>query len=138
MVAAGRMALLLLGCAGLLRGSDTRPLLYCPPGWSYYKLSCFKHFAQMRSWDEAEAQCQASQPGAHLAWVQEPREAATMRKVLSSYQRTQPVWIGLRLGQPHSPRLRRGPLPRHVVPDTRGRQVPPALRQEAALAARPP
>uniref|UniRef100_A0A8C6YXV2 C-type lectin domain-containing protein n=1 Tax=Nothoprocta perdicaria TaxID=30464 RepID=A0A8C6YXV2_NOTPE len=76
----------------------TRPLLYCPPGWSYYKLSCFKHFAQMRSWDEAEAQCQASQPGAHLAWVQEPREAATMRKVLSSYQRTQPVWIGLRLG----------------------------------------
>ncbi|XP_010218255.1 PREDICTED: regenerating islet-derived protein 4 [Tinamus guttatus] len=45
-----------------------------------------------------QPQCQASQPGAHLAWVQEPREAATMRKVLSYYQRTQPVWIGLRLG----------------------------------------
>ncbi|NWI09149.1 REG4 protein, partial [Crypturellus soui] len=78
--------------------TDARALLHCPPGWSYYKLSCFKHFTELRSWDEAEAQCQASHPGAHLAWVQELREATTMRKVLSYYQRTQPVWIGLRLG----------------------------------------
>uniref|UniRef100_A0A8C4J0Z5 Rerating family member 4 n=1 Tax=Dromaius novaehollandiae TaxID=8790 RepID=A0A8C4J0Z5_DRONO len=96
MAAMARLALLLLGCTGLLR---TRYLLHCPKGWSYYKLSCFKYFRQLQSWDEAEAQCQASEPGAHLAWVEEPREAATLRKVVSYYQRSQPVWIGLRATQ---------------------------------------
>uniref|UniRef100_A0A8C0FBD1 Uncharacterized protein n=1 Tax=Bubo bubo TaxID=30461 RepID=A0A8C0FBD1_BUBBB len=55
MVAVARLALLLLGCMGLLRPAD-----YCPKGWSYYKLSCFRYFRQLRSWDEAERQCQAS------------------------------------------------------------------------------
>ncbi|XP_067156541.1 regenerating islet-derived protein 4 [Apteryx mantelli] len=99
MAAAARLALLLLlllGCVDLLQGSRVRYLLHCPPGWSYYKLSCFKYFRQLRSWDEAEAQCQASHPGAHLAWVEEPREAATLGKAISYHQRTQPVWIGLR------------------------------------------
>uniref|UniRef100_A0A663LNJ5 Uncharacterized protein n=1 Tax=Athene cunicularia TaxID=194338 RepID=A0A663LNJ5_ATHCN len=49
MVAAARLALLLLGCVGLLQYID-----YCPKGWSYYKLSCFRYFRQLRSWDEAE------------------------------------------------------------------------------------
>uniref|UniRef100_A0A8B9PYT1 Regenerating family member 4 n=1 Tax=Apteryx owenii TaxID=8824 RepID=A0A8B9PYT1_APTOW len=110
MAAAARLALLLLlllGCVDLLQG--VRYLLHCPPGWSYYKLSCFKYFRQLRSWDEAEAQCQASHPGAHLAWVEEPREAATLGKAISYHQRTQPVWIGLR-----SPRQRSPCRPRHV------------------------
>uniref|UniRef100_A0A8C8A5P6 C-type lectin domain-containing protein n=1 Tax=Otus sunia TaxID=257818 RepID=A0A8C8A5P6_9STRI len=93
MVVAARLALLLLGCVGLLRPAD-----YCPKGWSYYKLSCFRYFRQVRSWDEAERQCQASHASAHLAWVEEPREAATLRKVISYYQRIQPVWVGLRYG----------------------------------------
>ncbi|XP_062437908.1 regenerating islet-derived protein 4 [Rhea pennata] len=103
MVALTGLAVLLLGCAGLLHGSGesrgARYLLHCPTGWSYYKLSCFKYFRQLRSWDEAEAQCQASQPGAHLAWLEEPSEVATMRKLVSFYQRTQPFWIGLRWAQ---------------------------------------
>ncbi|NWS57816.1 REG4 protein, partial [Chunga burmeisteri] len=72
---------------------------YCPKGWSYYKLNCFKYFRQLRSWDEAERQCQASHASAHLAWVEDPREAATLRKVISYYQRVQPVWLGLHYGQ---------------------------------------
>lgn len=28
-------------------------------------------------------------------WVEEPKEAATLRKVISYYQRSQPVWLGL-------------------------------------------
>ncbi|XP_068808085.1 regenerating islet-derived protein 4 [Struthio camelus] len=97
--AAAGLAFLLLGCVGPSQGSGTRYLLHCPPGWSYYKLSCFRYFRQLRSWDEAEAQCQASQADAHLAWVQEPREAATLSKAVSYYQRRQPVWIGLRRAQ---------------------------------------
>ncbi|NXY51846.1 REG4 protein, partial [Ceuthmochares aereus] len=69
---------------------------YCPKGWSYYKLSCFRYFRQPQSWDEAERQCQGSHPGAHLAWVEEPQEADTLRKAISYYQRAQPVWLGLR------------------------------------------
>ncbi|NXK52614.1 REG4 protein, partial [Chauna torquata] len=76
--------------------TDIRYLLNCPGGWSYYKLSCFKYFRQLHTWDEAEAQCQSSHSGAHLAWVEEPNEAATLRKVISYYQRSQPVWLGLR------------------------------------------
>ncbi|XP_068272850.1 regenerating islet-derived protein 4 [Nyctibius grandis] len=96
MVAAARLALLLLGCAGLLRPAGARYITYCPEGWSYYKLSCFRYFPQLRSWDEAKRQCQASHPSAHLAWVEEPREAATLQRVISYYQRVQPVWLGLR------------------------------------------
>ncbi|NWU68398.1 REG4 protein, partial [Pterocles burchelli] len=79
--------------------TGTRYISYCPQGWSYYKLSCFKYFKQLQSWDEAELQCQASHAGAHLAWVEEPREATTLQKVISHYQRTQPVWLGLRYKQ---------------------------------------
>ncbi|XP_074687767.1 regenerating islet-derived protein 4 [Strix aluco] len=98
MVAVARLALLLLGCVGLLRPAGARYIDYCPKGWSYYKLSCFRYFRQLRSWDEAERQCQASHASAHLVWVEEPGEAATLREVISYYQRIQPVWIGLRYG----------------------------------------
>ncbi|XP_042641128.1 regenerating islet-derived protein 4 [Tyto alba] len=99
MVTAARLALLLLGCVGLLQPAGARYISYCPKGWSYYKLSCFRYFHQLRSWDEAESQCQANHAGAHLAWVEEPREAATLRRVISYYQRVQPVWLGLRYGR---------------------------------------
>ncbi|KAM9543876.1 regenerating islet-derived protein 4 isoform 1-T2 [Guaruba guarouba] len=99
MVAATRLSLLLLGCVGLLQLAGARYIDYCPKGWYYYKLSCFKYVSELRSWDEAERQCQASYAGAHLAWVEEPQEAATLRRVISYYQRVQPVWLGLRYGQ---------------------------------------
>ncbi|NXJ05726.1 REG4 protein, partial [Odontophorus gujanensis] len=72
-----------------------RYLVNCPEGWSYYKLSCFRYFRQHRTWEEAEEHCQNSYTGAHLAWVEEPKEAATLSLVISYYQRTQPVWLGL-------------------------------------------
>ncbi|NXN74467.1 REG4 protein, partial [Himantopus himantopus] len=78
--------------------TGARYIDYCPTGWSYYKFSCFKYFSQPQTWDEAERQCQASHAGAHLAWVEERREATTLRKVISYYQRAQPVWLGLRYG----------------------------------------
>ncbi|XP_061200718.1 regenerating islet-derived protein 4 [Neopsephotus bourkii] len=99
MVAATRLSLLLLGCVGLLQPAGARYIDYCPKGWYYYKLSCFKYFSQLQSWDEAERQCQASSAGAHLAWVEEPQEAATLQRVISYYQRVQPVWLGLRYEQ---------------------------------------
>ncbi|NWS75815.1 REG4 protein, partial [Crotophaga sulcirostris] len=76
--------------------TGARYINYCPQSWSYYKLSCFRYFRQLRSWDEAEKHCQASHPGAHLAWVEEPQEAATLRMAIAYYQRVQPVWLGLR------------------------------------------
>ncbi|KAM9620338.1 regenerating islet-derived protein 4 [Morphnus guianensis] len=99
MVAPARLVLLLLGCVGLLRPAGSRYVSYCPKGWSYYKLSCFGYFRQPQSWDEAERQCQSKHPGAHLAWVEEPREAATLRRLISYYQRVKPVWLGLRYRQ---------------------------------------
>uniref|UniRef100_A0A8B9GFG5 C-type lectin domain-containing protein n=1 Tax=Amazona collaria TaxID=241587 RepID=A0A8B9GFG5_9PSIT len=99
MVAATRHSLLLLGCVGLLQLAGARYIAYCPKGWYYYKLSCFKYFSELRSWDEAERQCQASYADAHLAWVEEPKEAATLQRVISYYQHVQPVWLGLRYEQ---------------------------------------
>ncbi|OWK60914.1 Regenerating islet-derived protein 4 [Lonchura striata] len=96
MAASARLALLLLGCVGLLRPVDGRFINYCPDGWSYYKLSCFNYFPVPRTWDEAESWCQDVQKGAHLAWVEDAREAATLQRTISYYQRVQPVWIGLR------------------------------------------
>ncbi|KAI1236544.1 hypothetical protein IHE44_0014794 [Lamprotornis superbus] len=95
MAAAARITLLLLGCVGLLLPVDGRYISYCPNGWSYYKLSCFKYFTESRSWDEAESRCEDVQKGAHLAWVENAQEAATLRRTISYYQRVQPVWIGL-------------------------------------------
>ncbi|XP_010714004.1 regenerating islet-derived protein 4 [Meleagris gallopavo] len=92
---AARCALLLLCCMVLLQVVGARYLLSCPKGWSYYKLNCFRYFPQRRTWEEAEAQCQNSYSGAHLAWVEEPKEAATLSRVIMYYQRTQPVWLGL-------------------------------------------
>ncbi|XP_071421364.1 regenerating islet-derived protein 4 [Pithys albifrons albifrons] len=95
MVAAARLALLLLGCVGLLQPADGRYINYCPDGWSYYKLNCFKYFHDDRTWDEAERQCQSIQDGAHLAWVEDHHEAVTLREAISYHQRVQPVWLGL-------------------------------------------
>ncbi|NXB98576.1 LECM1 protein, partial [Orthonyx spaldingii] len=72
-----------------------RYINYCPDGWSYYKLSCFKYFPDPQTWDEAERRCQDVKKGSHLAWVEEAQEALTLRRVISYYQRVQPVWIGL-------------------------------------------
>ncbi|KFW85720.1 Regenerating islet-derived protein 4, partial [Manacus vitellinus] len=72
-----------------------RYISYCPGGWSYYKLNCFKYFPDVRTWDEAERQCQAVQDGAHLAWVEDRHEAITLQKAISYHQRVQPVWLGL-------------------------------------------
>uniref|UniRef100_A0A8C3M6U1 Uncharacterized protein n=1 Tax=Geospiza parvula TaxID=87175 RepID=A0A8C3M6U1_GEOPR len=94
MAAAARLALLLLGCVGLLRPLGEY-IGYCPAGWSYYKLSCFKYFSEPRSWDEAESRCQDVKKGAHLAWVEDDLEAATLRRTIFYYQHVQPVWIGL-------------------------------------------
>ncbi|XP_041276140.1 regenerating islet-derived protein 4 [Onychostruthus taczanowskii] len=95
MAAAARLALLLLGCVGLLRPVEGRYISYCPDGWSYYKLSCFKYFSEPRTWDEAESRCQDVKKGAHLAWVEDPLEEVTLRRTISYHQRVQPVWIGL-------------------------------------------
>uniref|UniRef100_G1MZE6 C-type lectin domain-containing protein n=1 Tax=Meleagris gallopavo TaxID=9103 RepID=G1MZE6_MELGA len=92
---AARCALLLLCCMVLLQVVGARYLLSCPKGWSYYKLNCFRYFPQRRTWEEAEVKCQNSYSGAHLAWVEEPKEAATLSRVIMYYQRTQPVWLGL-------------------------------------------
>ncbi|NXV76662.1 REG4 protein, partial [Atlantisia rogersi] len=78
--------------------AGARYIDYCPKGWSYYKLSCIKYFHQLQTWDGAERQCQASHTDAHLAWIEEPKEADTLRKVISYYQRVQSVWLGLRYG----------------------------------------
>ncbi|KFQ38810.1 Regenerating islet-derived protein 4, partial [Mesitornis unicolor] len=78
--------------------TGARYINYCPEGWNYYKLSCFRYFRELRTWDEAERQCQANHASAHLAWVEEPKEAATLQRVVSYYQRVQPVWLGLRYG----------------------------------------
>ncbi|NXD29816.1 REG4 protein, partial [Spelaeornis formosus] len=75
--------------------TDGRYINYCPDGWYYYKLSCFKYFPDPRTWDEAERRCQDVREGAHLAWVEDDREAATLKRTISYYQRVQPVWIGL-------------------------------------------
>lgn len=34
--------------------TDGRYINYCPDGWSYYGLSCFKYFSEPQTWDEAE------------------------------------------------------------------------------------
>ncbi|NXS04066.1 REG4 protein, partial [Oxylabes madagascariensis] len=46
-----------------------------------------------------QSQCQDVKKGAHLAWVEDAREAATLRRAISYYQRVQPVWIGLQKGK---------------------------------------
>ncbi|XP_063262785.1 regenerating islet-derived protein 4 [Prinia subflava] len=95
MAAVARLALLLLGCVGLLQPVEGRYINYCPNGWSYYKLSCFKYFPEPRTWEEAESRCQDVKNGAHLAWVEDAPEAVTLRRTISYHQRVQPVWIGL-------------------------------------------
>ncbi|NXX84441.1 REG4 protein, partial [Urocolius indicus] len=75
--------------------AGSRYIDYCPKGWSYYKMTCFRYFPQLQSWDEAERQCQASHTGGHLAWVEEAREAITLQRAISYYQRVRPVWLGL-------------------------------------------
>ncbi|NXP69259.1 REG4 protein, partial [Chloropsis cyanopogon] len=75
--------------------TDARYISYCPDGWYYYKLSCFKYFSESRTWDEAESRCQDVKKGAHLVWVEDANEAVILQNTISYYQRVQPVWIGL-------------------------------------------
>ncbi|NXL21503.1 REG4 protein, partial [Setophaga kirtlandii] len=75
--------------------TDGRYIGYCPAGWSYFSLNCFKYFSEPLSWDEAESRCHDAKKGAHLAWVENAHEAATLARTISYYQHVQPVWIGL-------------------------------------------
>ncbi|XP_006032001.1 regenerating islet-derived protein 4 [Alligator sinensis] len=88
--------LLLLSCPGL--GKPTE-LISCLPGWSYSKTSCFRYFRSQRSWAEAEAHCQSLKKDAHLATLHEAKDLHYIALVVSYYQQTQPVWIGLNYPQ---------------------------------------
>ncbi|XP_025727948.1 regenerating islet-derived protein 4 [Callorhinus ursinus] len=67
----------------------------CAPGWFYYLSNCYGYFRKLRSWSEAELECQSYGNGAHLASLQSVKEATTVAKYITGYQKNQPVWIGL-------------------------------------------
>ncbi|GAB5575441.1 regenerating islet-derived protein 4 [Prionailurus iriomotensis] len=83
----------------------------CAAGWFYYKSNCYGYFRKLRTWSEAEDsinmdgagdicpdpryECQLYGNGAHLASLQNAKEANTVAKYISGYQKTKPVWIGL-------------------------------------------
>ncbi|XP_002928439.1 regenerating islet-derived protein 4 [Ailuropoda melanoleuca] len=88
--------LLLLSCLAsteVLADILMRPS--CAPGWFYYMSNCYGYFRKLRSWSEAEFECQSYGNGAHLASLQSTDEAITVAKYITGYQRNQPVWIGL-------------------------------------------
>ncbi|XP_049472436.1 regenerating islet-derived protein 4 [Panthera uncia] len=67
----------------------------CAAGWFYYKSNCYGYFRKLRTWSEAEYECQLYGNGAHLASLQNAKEANIVAKYISGYQKTKPVWIGL-------------------------------------------
>lgn len=67
----------------------------CVAGWFYYKSNCYGYFRKLRTWSEAEYECQLYGNGVHLASFQNANEANMVAKYISSYQRVKPVWIGL-------------------------------------------
>ncbi|KAF6075683.1 regenerating family member 4 [Phyllostomus discolor] len=96
MAAKSAWLLLLLSCAASTRVlGDVILLQNCPTGWFYHKLSCYGYFQKLRNWSDAELECQSFGKGAHLASIQDSKEAEVIAKVIRSYQRNLPVWIGL-------------------------------------------
>ncbi|CAD7693047.1 unnamed protein product [Nyctereutes procyonoides] len=94
--------LLLLSCIAstdVLGNIIMRPS--CAPGWFYYKSNCYGYFRKLRSWSEAELDCQLYGNGAHLASLQNIKEANMVAQYIRGFQRNQPVWIGL-----HDPQKR--------------------------------
>ncbi|XP_022353236.1 regenerating islet-derived protein 4 [Enhydra lutris kenyoni] len=67
----------------------------CAPGWFYYMSNCYGYFRKLRSWSEAELECQSHGNGAHLVSLQNANEASVVANYIIGYQRIQPVWIGL-------------------------------------------
>ncbi|XP_029804894.1 regenerating islet-derived protein 4 [Suricata suricatta] len=88
--------LLLLSCAvstEVLGDIIMRPS--CAAGWFYYKSNCYGYFRKLRTWFQAEFECQSYRHGAHLASLQNAKEASIIANYISDYQKTKSVWIGL-------------------------------------------
>ncbi|XP_006861372.1 PREDICTED: regenerating islet-derived protein 4 [Chrysochloris asiatica] len=73
----------------------------CTTGWFYHKSNCYGYFRKLRTWSDAELECQSYGTGSHLASILDEKEAKTIAQYISGYQRSQPVWIGL-----HDPQKR--------------------------------
>ncbi|KAM5257150.1 regenerating islet-derived protein 4 [Ctenodactylus gundi] len=73
----------------------------CATGWFYYKSNCYGYFRKLRNWSQAELECQSYGNGAHLASIMSLKEARIIAAYIKSYQRNQPIWIGL-----HEPQKR--------------------------------
>ncbi|XP_004689647.1 PREDICTED: regenerating islet-derived protein 4 [Condylura cristata] len=96
MASRSKWLLLLLSCtasAHVLGEIIMRPS--CATGWFYHKSNCYGYFRKMRSWADAELECQAHGSGAHLASVQNLKEARTIAQYIIGYQNNKSVWIGL-------------------------------------------
>lgn len=94
--------LLLVSCAagpGVLADIIMRPS--CATGWFYHKSNCYGYFRKLRTWSNAELECQSFGNGAHLASVLNSKEASVIAEYISGYQKNLPVWIGL-----HDPQKR--------------------------------
>ncbi|KAM5294080.1 regenerating islet-derived protein 4 isoform 1-T2 [Glossophaga mutica] len=88
--------LLLLSCAASTQVLGDVILLHnCPTGWFYHKFSCYGYFQKLRNWSDAELECQSFGNGAHLATIQDSKEAEVIAKYIRGYQRNLSVWIGL-------------------------------------------
>ncbi|KAM8787285.1 regenerating islet-derived protein 4 [Rhynchonycteris naso] len=89
--------LILVSCAagpGVLGDIILRPS--CATGWFYHKFNCYGYFRKLRTWSDAELECQSFGNGAHLASVLKSKEASVIAEYISGYQKNLPVWIGLR------------------------------------------
>uniref|UniRef100_A0A5F9CSF8 Regenerating family member 4 n=1 Tax=Oryctolagus cuniculus TaxID=9986 RepID=A0A5F9CSF8_RABIT len=97
-MASGSMwLLLLLSCAAsteVVGGNILRPS--CASGWFYNRASCYGYFRKLRSWSDAELECQSYGNGTHLVSILNAKEASVIAKYIRGFQRNQPVWIGLR------------------------------------------
>ncbi|EHB13130.1 Regenerating islet-derived protein 4, partial [Heterocephalus glaber] len=67
----------------------------CASGWFYSKSNCYGYFRKLRSWSDAELECQSHGNGTHLASVLSSKEASIISKYINGYQRNQNIWIGL-------------------------------------------
>ncbi|XP_016078816.1 PREDICTED: regenerating islet-derived protein 4 [Miniopterus natalensis] len=89
--------LLLVASTEVLGDIILRPS--CATGWFYHKSNCYGYFRKLRNWSDAELECQSF--GAHLASIQNLKEAKAISEYISGYQKNLPVWIGL-----HDPQKR--------------------------------
>ncbi|KAG8517652.1 Regenerating islet-derived protein 4, partial [Galemys pyrenaicus] len=67
----------------------------CAAGWFYHKSHCYGYFRKMRTWSDAELECQSQGNGAHLASILSLEETTAIAKYITRYQKTEHVWIGL-------------------------------------------